>query len=390
MKELVKTGDKPIEKNVRDVIESAEMQRAQAEVQAAFAIACKMPRDETKARLGLENSIKRLAFAEKAYYSYPRGNTEIFGPSINLAREFAKHWRNILHGDRIVHDTNEQRTIEGYAWDLETNTCVRAQESFKKLIQRRDKKTKVTRWIEPNERDLRELTRRHVALLKRNCIFELAPKDLIDDMLNKAREITKAGISQKDIKQRRVETVKVFEMLGVYEDKLEAYCKVNFGHQIDKITPDEIAELGGIWNAIKEGNASIEEYFGAATPIKPDPGHEPGEIKMGDLPGPPIETPPPPPPVPPAQPSLSPAEQEAQNELHIHTKEIMVVMTQRHRKEFKPPKDYGVVLNAALAFGNDVRGKITYLSKELEAIGVDVDKEYIEIEAEKAKAEGKK
>jgi hypothetical protein len=194
-------------------------------------------------------------------------------------------------------------------------------------------------------------------------------------------------------------------MLGVYEDKLNAYCKTNFGHQVDKITPDEIVELGGIWNTIKEGNASREEYFGTATPSKQTPVPEPGEIKMGDIPGPAVEnpaaniagihavtagTPGPATPEPPAQPSLSPAEQEAQNELHIHTKEIMVVMTQRHRKEFKPPKDYGVVLNAALAFGNDVRGKITYLSKELEAIGVDVDKEYIEIEAEKAKAEGKK
>jgi hypothetical protein len=110
----------------------------------------------------------------------------------------------------------------------------------------------------------------------------------------------------------------------------------------------------------------------------------------GDPKKPPAERNESPHPEPPAQPSLSPAEQAAQNELHVHTKEIMVVMTQRHRKEFKPPKDYGVVLNAALAFGNDVRGKITYLSKELEAIGVDVDKEYIEIEAEKAKAEGKK
>jgi len=409
---MKKELDKPLEETGRDVVESAEKQRALAEVQAAFTVAFKNPRDETKARNSLDKTVERVAFAESAFYSYPRGRTEIFGPSINLAREIARLWGNFSYGFRILHDTEEERTLEGYAWDMESNVHVTSPASFKKLIQRRVSDGKggylkgaddkyLTRWIPPDERDLRELTERHAAIQMRNCILRLMPRDVVDYLAQKAREVVKKGISTKDIKQRRVETVKVFEVLGVYENKLNDYCKTHFGHNVDKITPDEITELGGVWNAIKEGNASREDYFGTTTPIKPAPGPEPGEIQMKDIPtvtpGPPQppvtktgEDPgPTPPPPEPEQPSLSPAEQEAQNELHVHTKEILVVMTQRHRKEFKPPKDYSVILNTALAFGDDVKSKITYLSKELEVIGVNVDKEYQEIEAQKSKAEGK-
>ena len=222
-KDLADTG-KTIEK--RDVTESAEMQRATAEVQAAFTVAFKNPRDETKARYSLDKTVERVAFAESAFYSYPRGRTEIFGPSINLAREIARLWGNFSYGYRIVHDTEEERTLEGYAWDMQSNTRVASQASFKKLMQRRVSDGKggyfkgadgkyLTKWIPPDERDLRELTERHAAIQMRNCILKLTPRDVVDYLTEKAREVVKKGISTKSIKQIRVDVVKTFESLGI-------------------------------------------------------------------------------------------------------------------------------------------------------------------------------
>lgn len=198
-------------------------------------------------------------------------------------------------------------------------------------------------------------------------------------------------------------TIQAFEEIGISKGILDKYCEKHYKHDTDTLfTDNEVGELRTIWNSITKKNTPREKYFDmlpqSEKPETPPPNPEPGGIQMKDIPSPLDQTAgihtitanaQPPAPEPPEQPSLSPAEQEAQNELLVHTKEIMVVITQRHRKEFKPPKDYGVVLNTALAFGDDIQGKIIYLSRELESIGVNVDKEYQEIEAQKAKAEGK-
>ena len=191
-------------------------------------------------------------------------------------------------------------------------------------------------------------------------------------------------------------TIQAFEEIGISKEIVGKYCEKHFKHTIDiSFTDGEIGELRTIWNSITKKNTPREKYFdmppqsesGKQEPPAPDP--EQGEIQMKDIPGPPAERDETPQPEPPAQPSLSPAEQAAQNESHVHTKDILLIMIQRHRKEFKPPKDYSFVLNAALANADNIKGIIVYTTKELEAIGVDVDKEYQEIEAEKSKAEGK-
>jgi hypothetical protein len=152
----------------------------QFEIQSAIVLAKKYPRDEDASFTKLMKACGRTSFAEEAEYSFPRGNQTVRGPSVNLAREAARVWGNVRYGITILRDDTGSRQIQGWAWDLETNTKISSEDDFQKLIFRKGKG-----WIPPDERDLRELTNRRGAILIRNCILQVVPKDLIEDARTK-------------------------------------------------------------------------------------------------------------------------------------------------------------------------------------------------------------
>ena len=272
-KEMAVTGSGEIARQ-SDVEESAQMARAQAEIQAALVVADRRPRNEMAARQRMIQSVDRSAFAEAAYYTYPRkkkggGKVEIFGPSINLAREMKRLWGNIRSGYHTYDSADGQRTIAAFAWDLETNAYEESQDCFKKLIQRFNYETKVTTWVEPDERDLRELTERRAAVQARNCILRLMPRDVVDELVTKARQVVKGTNGGKSLGEKIKDAVDVFESLGVYVADIEAH----FDCEMVRLTDDDLVELRGIYQAIKDDASKRDEYF----PRKREPKANPVE-----------------------------------------------------------------------------------------------------------------
>src|SRR5690606_36069410 len=74
------------------------MTRAAQEVQAAMVIAKRFPRDENTAFARIMRACKRKQLAEAAIYAYPKGGTNVQGPSIRLAEALAQAWGNIDFG----------------------------------------------------------------------------------------------------------------------------------------------------------------------------------------------------------------------------------------------------------------------------------------------------
>lgn len=228
----------------------------QFEIQSAITIAKKFPRDEDTSSKMLMKACGRKAFAEDATYAFPRGGSTISGPSVNLAREGARTWGNIRYGCDIVREDEISRLIRGWAWDMETNTRVSAEDQFKKLIQR--KAGKETIWIKPDERDLRELTNRRAAILIRNSILQLLPKDLIEDALEAAKATLKKTVKQDPEAVNKM--INAFLAYRVNSSMIEK----RLGHDPKKATPEELEELRGIFNSIRDGNSTVEEYFDVA------------------------------------------------------------------------------------------------------------------------------
>ena len=242
----------------------------QHEIQSAIVMAKRIPRDEDMAFSKVMKSCLRSPFAEQCAYSFPRGKGQVMGPSVHLAREAARCWGNIRYGLDIIRDDEESRQIQGWAWDLETNTKVSAEDEFKKLIYR-----KKGGWIKPDERDLRELTNRRGAILVRNCLLQLLPKDLIEDALGKSSETLSAKV-RTDPNKAKKDLILAFGQLSVTPEMLSEFL----GHPLDQSSPSEIAELRTIYRSISDGNSKWSEY------IRDDSGNavqETGKLSMENL-----------------------------------------------------------------------------------------------------------
>jgi len=222
-------------------------------IEAAVILSRRFPRNEESAYAGIIKACKRPKFAKEASYSFPRGGTEIKGPSIYLARECARCWGNIRYGTEIVHMTDNVVKVRAWAWDVETNTHVSAEDEFKKLIQRK------TGWVIPDERDLRELVNKHSAITLRNCLLKLFPQDYIEDALKQATQ-TSIGEATQSPDQMIKGIIVAFQNLNVSVEELDGYL----GHALGSATPEELVELQQIGKSIKDGNSRKGEYFGAA------------------------------------------------------------------------------------------------------------------------------
>lgn len=245
--------------------------KEQHEIQSAITIAKRFPRNEEGCFQKLMKAASRASFAEDATYSFPRGDQDVTGPSVNLAREAARIWGNVRYGLSVVRDDDRSRLIRGWAWDVETNTKVEVEDDFQKLIQRKGKG-----WIVPDERDLRELTNRRGAILLRNAILQVLPKDLIEDALFACSEsLSRAAGENPDGAKKRL--LVDFGGLNITVEQIEMIL----GHPFSQSTPKEIAQLRGVCKSIQDGNTTWAEYVKGADAVSMHP--ESGKTKAASV-----------------------------------------------------------------------------------------------------------
>lgn len=240
-----------------------EIARSQQEVQAEVIMARMYPRDETAAAGALMRSCDRPSFAEKTSYSYPRGGQEITGPSVHLAREAARVWGHIAYGIDVVGMTPTEVHIKGWARDNQTGTRVVAEARVKKLIFRKNKG-----WVEPDERDLREMVNRHGAIAERNAILKLLPPDMISAALGRARTSMKRECQSALKENPRAVAVKVvesFKRLGVTAGQLKKWLG---GIEVHEMDEEQFVRLRTIKESIEAGNSEAAEYFESEEPAK--------------------------------------------------------------------------------------------------------------------------
>lgn len=227
---------------------------ARAEMEGAILVAKKFPRNEDDARQKLMRSCGRPRFADEVSYRYPRGQQEVIGLSVYFAREAARLWGNIRYGYYVVRDDEDERHIRCWAWDVETNTKVEFDDTFRKLVQRKQRGGN-TLWVKPDERDLRELTGNRAARVYRNCILALLPEDLQTECQELA-ERTRQQQGAEDPDAARKKVVDAFGKLNIPVSEIERYL----GHKLAVATPKELADLRAVWKSLHEGNSTWADY----------------------------------------------------------------------------------------------------------------------------------
>lgn len=231
----------------------AETRRAIAEVQSAMLIAKQFPRDRTRALDQIMRDCGRKRLAEEALYSYSRGGSEITGPSIRLAEVLAQNWGNIEFGWNEVARSQGISEVIAFAWDTETNVRRSIKFHVKHL---RDTKggPKPVR----DERDIYEICANQAARRMRACILNIIPGDIVDE----AVEVCEATLAAKETTtpEAIAKMVEVFAALGVSKEKIERRCQ----RKAETITAPQMIQLRRIYNSIKDGMSSPDEWFEGA------------------------------------------------------------------------------------------------------------------------------
>lgn len=253
------TDEKALTTTSENVGTAAALQRVDSEVKSAMVMARQFPRDEDSARVALTKACRRVTFAKDATYSFSRGGSPITGPSVELARQAARLWGNIDHSMRIVSKDLDYIHVSGTAIDLQTNTRSTVEDKFRRLIQRKD------RWVEPDERDERELTNRRAAMCVRNAILQVLPADLIEDAQEEAGK-TMLAAARKELQENPEDRIKrmaaAFSDVGVTVDMIEK----RLGHAMKVTTPEELVTMTQVFKSIKAGNTTRDKEFDVPAP----------------------------------------------------------------------------------------------------------------------------
>ena len=241
--------------NINQGTVAIEASRAIAEAQGKLVIAKRFPRDEVTAYAKAMEACQRPSMAEKAFYSFSRGGQTVEGPTIRFAEELARCWGNIDYGIKELSQDEGKSEMQAYAWDLETNA--QSVQNFTNLHQREvGKKMQVLTSL----RDIYENNANMATRRLRARILAILPGWFVEDAIAECKK-TLAGNNDTPLIDRVKKMVVQFAKLGVTKEQLEGRLK----RKIETMTADDFVEYTGIFNAIKQGESKVAEWFEAPT-----------------------------------------------------------------------------------------------------------------------------
>lgn len=239
--------------NINQGTVAIEASRAIAEAQGKLVIAKRFPRDEVQAYNRVAQACQRKGIAEKAFYSYNRGGGTVSGPTIRFAEELARCWGNIDYGIKELSQDEGKSEMQAYAWDLETN-AQSVQNFTNPHIREVGGKAKIL----TSQRDIYEINANMGARRLRSRILAILPTDLVDMAIEECKK-TLAGNNNEPLIDRVKKMVVAFAKIGVTQEQIERRLK----RKVDTMTVDDFTDYIGIYNAIKQGESKIAEWFEA-------------------------------------------------------------------------------------------------------------------------------
>jgi hypothetical protein len=234
-----------------------EQERAIAEAQGQLTLAKRFPRNMITAYNELMESCSSKAFATSAFYSVPNRGS---GPSIRFAEEVARVYGNFVYGHRELSRSEGKSEVEVFAWDMEKNNRSTRQITIMHVQDRKEGAR-----ILKDQSDIDSRIANVSSKQMRGRILALLPKSLIADAIEKCKA-TIAGTSKDPISIRVRKMADSFKStFGVTNEMIEKYI----GTSIENTSLDQLVDLVGVFNALKEGSKA-SEYFPSGKIQSPD------------------------------------------------------------------------------------------------------------------------
>lgn len=264
---------------VRDGTEAGQTGMAKAQVEARYIMAARFPRDEDVVRQRLLRECSRPGFARAgtpedpggALYRLPFGNKPVSGFSIRFAEAAARSFRNIMIESRITYDDAQRRVVSAIVTDLEANIHIEQPGEIEKIVTRRQPPTdrtvlrvrrnsrgETTYVVQADEREVRQLTGAELSKCIRTAVLRFIPGWLLDECRQAIERTIKTEVSEDpDLWRRRI--ADAFAAIRVPVEALKSYL----GHDLAMASAEELAELRGVYTAVKDGEIQWHEVVAA-------------------------------------------------------------------------------------------------------------------------------
>jgi len=187
--------------------------------------------------------------AGSCMYALPRAGKKIEGGSIRLAEICASCYGNLRWQGRIIGADGTHVTAMGMAYDVENNIAISI-EKQRRITDRNGKRF--------NEDMVTVTGNAASSVAMREAIFKVIPRAYWQPIYDAARK-TAIGDAET-LGERRTKMLAHFAKLGVFEDRLLATLELD---STENIGPDDLAELIGTANLIREGQTTVDEAFPA-------------------------------------------------------------------------------------------------------------------------------
>lgn len=249
----------------------AMAEQAKAAVQARYLMAMRKPRVWDEVRSALLHECERTSFAATARYAKPVGEGKVQGFSVRFAEAAIRAMTNLLQETYVVYDDQEKRTIRVMVTDLESNATWSKDAVIQKVVERKKLKEgqpslgkrlnsygQIVYLVSATEDDLLNKLNSAESKLLRNHALRLVPGDILDECKAMIERTMSAEIT-KDPDAERKKIADAFRTIGVKVTDIVEYL----GHDLDRLQPAELAELRIMHQAIKDGEATWDEFVEA-------------------------------------------------------------------------------------------------------------------------------
>lgn len=260
---------------IAETATAAMAQQATAMVQARYMVAINRPRDLDVVRQKLLKECHRPSFAEVARYRKPIGRG-VEGPSIRFAEAAIRCMGNIVPETLTVYDDREKRIVRVNVTDLEANVSYGKDVTIPKAVERRsvkqgdtvlrqrtNSKGEPVFLIEATDDEILNQENALISKALRTLGLRLVPGDLVDEAMDAVLETLRNRDAQDPDAAKR-QLFDAFSKVGVSADQLKEFL----GHKAEVLNPKELADLRGLYAALRDGETSWREIMDARQPEK--------------------------------------------------------------------------------------------------------------------------
>jgi hypothetical protein len=259
MKESEKEDSTDIIKVENVLATDLYQQQTKGEIDIQISTAHAYPRNVTRS---INNAIAIVSMDEETaktcVYALPRGNKQVSGASVHLAKILAQCWGNMRIDTKVISIDQKHVTSQAVAFDLESNLAIRV-----------EVKRSITGRTGRFNDDMITMTGNAAnAIALRNAVFSVIPRAVIDKAYKAAKQTITGDISDNTkMIAKRIQVVNALkDAYGVTEKEVLA---VIHRQSINHIDADDIVTLIGFGQAIHDGDATVENIF--RKPIEKDP-----------------------------------------------------------------------------------------------------------------------